>query len=184
MLVAALDKQLSIMRKVCVTLEEKGYAVLVYHLNRDGNFEDYPYDSMLATLEKYVEDVIVVHNKHRKRYQRRYPVIISLVPHILRENHWHVSDEQRKAVLEHEFIFSFSLPKLVGLQLVHAALGMTTTNKHKGLTNYMHGVSETSLILRDGANKIKYIGQGKDQLTTVLAVLNAPEIRDVLCGRS
>jgi hypothetical protein len=182
----AVQLQTQIMLNVARRLDEKGYAVILYNLNRDGENERYLYNYLGGALPRLLDDWARYKWGSGPLAKRRRPVIVHIHPDPI---HWEAVLSTGK-VMEHPFTFTCSIPNRVHYREIHATLElMSSKRKHR----WRGEAQGTGVLVRVGkmrttekesaSDSLEYRGSTKDALEVLLRVLEMPQHRKILLGQ-
>lgn len=171
----AVQLQTTIMLKIAKRLDEKGYAVMVHGLNRDGKNERYLYTYFSGATPRFLYNWAAHKWGAGPLNKRRKPVIVHIHPSMAS---WELVAKTGN-VTGNPLAFSCSIPNRKHFKPIHASLDLMCKKYDRRTRSWGgNGVLEAEV----GSDVIHYRGKDKDELELLLRVLDMPPHREILTG--
>jgi len=180
----ALTKQTTIMLNLARRLDEKGYAVVVHFLNRDGSHENHPYGYLATSTDRFLSEWADNTSVGVPRATRKRPIIIHVIP---TQQEW-VSGQiigydmtpwRNGKMLTTPFQFRCKIPDHVRYRPINSSLELMSSIK-KGRHGGAMGNGVLSAVRVSGY--VEYQGDTKTKLEILIRMLEMPEHRKILRG--
>ncbi len=175
-----LTKQTEMMLAIARRLDERGYAILVQRLNRDGEDNRYPYTYFLGALERYFSDNGV-------RCGSRIPTLVSVFPSTNTGRPLgdvEIADRRKLGkVLDQPFTFQVKLPTTKRYKPLVSCLTLISRTK-QGRWNSKEPEGTGPLLATKVSDYWEISGRDRSAFEILIRHFEMPQHREILVGNT